>query len=52
MTKEIKPMRLYLTEIEDPREPKGLRHSLVAILSLCVVALMCGAKNPRLIAVW
>jgi len=52
MTREIRPLHPYLAEIEDPRKLKGLRHSLVAILSLCVVALMCGAKNPRLVAVW
>ena len=52
MNRQVSPLYPYLAEIEDPRKPKGIRHALAAILSLCVVALMCGAKNPNRIANW
>ena len=51
-TKAIRPLAEYLAEIPDPRDPRGIRHPLVAILCLCCVALMCGVKNPRAIAKW
>jgi hypothetical protein len=52
MPKTIRPLPEYFVEIVDPRLPKGLRHALVAILCLCVVALMCGAKTPKAMANW
>lgn len=52
MSITIRPLVNYLAQIPDPRNPKGLRHPLVAILCLCCVALMSGAKNPRAIANW
>jgi len=42
----------YLGDLVDPRQPKGLRHTLAAILCLCVVAMLCGAKTPKAIANW
>ena len=48
----IRPLVKYLVKVHDPREAKGLRHPLVAILCLCCVALMSGAKNPKAIANW
>ena len=50
MPKTIRPLPEYFVEIVDPRLPKGLRHALVAILCLCVVAMMCGAKTPTAMA--
>jgi len=52
MIKTIRPLVEYLAEIRDPRKAKGLRHPLVAILCLCCVAMMSGAKNPKAIANW
>jgi len=52
MTKTIRPLTEYLAEVADPRHAKGLRHPLLAILCLCCVALMAGAKNPKAIANW
>lgn len=52
MPKTIRPLSEYFVEIVDPRLPKGLRHGLIAILCLCVVALMCGAKTPKAMANW
>ena len=36
--------------IPDPRNPKGVRHPLGALLSLIVVALLCGEENPERIS--
>ena len=52
MTKTIRSLADHLAQIVDPRDPRGVRHPLVAILCLCCVALMSGAKNPRAIAKW
>jgi predicted transposase YbfD/YdcC len=52
MTKTVRPLVEYLAEVGDPRKAQGLRHPLVAILCLCCVALMSGAKNPKAIANW
>jgi hypothetical protein len=45
MPKTIRPLPEYFVEIVDPRLPKGLRHALVAILCLCVVALTRTSRN-------
>jgi hypothetical protein len=52
MIRPIHPLSEYLGELNDPRKAKGLRHPLVAILCLCVVAMMSGAKTPKSIANW
>jgi predicted transposase YbfD/YdcC len=52
MAQTIRPLRAYLMDITDPRDVRGRRHPLVAILRLCCVALMSGCKNPRAIANW
>ncbi len=48
----IPPLVKYLAPIADPRNPRGTRHPLSAILGLCCVALLCGAKNLRGVAQW
>jgi len=48
----IRPVAKYLAKVHDPRQAKRLLHPLVAILCLGCVALMSGAKNPRVIADW
>lgn len=48
----VRPLAEYLAEIPDPRKAKGRRHPLRAILCLCCVGLMSGARNPRAIANW
>jgi predicted transposase YbfD/YdcC len=52
MSLTIRPLRTYLAMISDPRDARGRRHPLEAILCLCCVALMSGCKNPRAIANW
>jgi DDE family transposase len=39
-----------LVEIQDPRKARGKRHPLTAILSLTVVAMLCGMKSLEAIA--
>ena len=41
-----------LRGIEDPRNPKGVRHPLSAILALSVCAMLSGAKSLYAIAQW
>lgn len=48
----IPPLKDYLAELDDPRHAKGIRHPLPAILCLCGVAMIAGAKNPEAIADW
>jgi predicted transposase YbfD/YdcC len=52
MNTTVRPLIERLAEIPDSRKPKGKRHPLPAILSLCVVAMMAGAKTPKAIANW
>lgn len=41
-----------LTEIEDFRKARGKRYELVVILTMAVVAIMCGCKSYSAIAQW
>ena len=41
-----------LSEIEDPRKPKGVRHPLPAVLALSVCAMLGGARSLYAIAQW
>ena len=41
-----------LSEVEDPRKPKGVRHPLSAILALSVCAMLGGARSLYAIAQW
>ena len=52
MSTTVRPLSEYPTDLIDPRKDKGLRHTLVALLCLCVVAMLCGAKTPKAMANW
>ena len=41
-----------LSEVEDPRRPKGVRHPLKAVLALSVCAMLSGARSLYAIAQW
>ncbi len=41
-----------LAEVTDPRNAKGKRHPLCAILALSVIAIMCGYRSYSAIAQW
>ena len=41
-----------LAEVPDPRNAKGKRHPLCAILALAVIAIMCGYRSYSAIAQW
>ena len=41
-----------LSEVPDPRNAKGKRHPLCAILALSVIAIMCGYRSYSAIAQW
>jgi hypothetical protein len=38
---------VMLADITDPRDPRGVRHPLVAVLGVAVVATLAGAANYR-----
>jgi hypothetical protein len=49
---ELGSLYSYFTKIEDKRKPKGLRYPLALILTLIVLAKLCGQDRPSGIAEW
>ncbi|WP_260479363.1 transposase family protein, partial [Kibdelosporangium aridum] len=45
-------LRELLTRIEDPRDARGVRHSLAAMLTLAAVAVAAGARSITAIWEW
>ena len=52
MTKTESRHLNILAEVPDPRNAKGKRHPLFAILALAVIAIMCGYRSYSAIAQW
>jgi predicted transposase YbfD/YdcC len=52
MNSPIRPLVDTLSDIPDPRQPRGRRHPLVAILTLMCVAMLCGYRSYSAIADW
>jgi len=49
---ELPPLALYLAQVPDPRDPRGVRHPWTAVLLLVCCALLCGARQLAAIADW
>ena len=49
---ELGSLYSYFTSIQDKRKPKGLRYPLAVILTLMVLAKLCGQDRPSGIAEW
>jgi predicted transposase YbfD/YdcC len=48
----VPPLYAYLAKVPDPRDPRGVRHPLVAVLAQVCCALLCGARHLTAIAEW
>lgn len=48
----VAPLVAYLAQVPDPRDPRGVRHPLPAILSMLTCALLCGARSLAAVADW
>lgn len=48
----VPPLFAALQHVPDPRSIKGRRHPLGAILSLAVMAMLCGARSMSAISQW
>lgn len=42
----------HLSNLNDPRDPKGQRHPFQALLAASCAAILCGARGPQAIAEW
>lgn len=42
----------YLSQVPDPRDPRGVRHPLPALLAQVSCALLCGARSLTAVANW
>lgn len=41
----MKNLIVYLEELEDPRDKRGLRHNLTNIIVMCIYAILCGCSD-------
>ncbi|WP_223281452.1 transposase family protein [Streptomyces antnestii] len=49
---EIPGLRERLAEVPDPRDPRGVRHALVAVLALTACAVLAGATSLPAVGEW
>lgn len=48
----IPQLLAYLAWVPDPRDPRGVRHSLASVLAAAVAAVLAGARSLAAIAEW
>ena len=51
-TARLPALYAYLAQVPDHRDPRGVRHPLVAVLAQVCCALLCGARHLTAIAEW
>ncbi|MEU7602698.1 transposase family protein [Streptomyces sp. NPDC041003] len=52
MPEEIPGLLERLAEVPDPRDPRGVRHTLVAVLALTACAVLAGATSLLAVGEW
>jgi predicted transposase YbfD/YdcC len=48
----VQGLRTYLEQLDDPRKARGVRYSLVDLLSLLILAKLCGEDSMKGMAEW
>ncbi|MFD3844248.1 transposase family protein, partial [Streptomyces sp. NPDC058642] len=49
---EVPRLLERLAEVPDPRDPRGVRHALVAVLALTACAVLAGATSVLAVSEW
>lgn len=52
VTTVVQSLAAHLAALTDQRKPRGVRYALTPLLTLIVLAKVCGANNPQEIAQW
>ncbi|MFF0087695.1 ISAs1 family transposase [Streptomyces canus] len=50
--REIPDLLKYLAQVPDPRDPRGVRHPLAAVLALTACAVLAGARSLLAVSEW
>ena len=50
--KQAEDLKERLSQIPDPRMPRGKRHRKLSVLMIAICALLCSASNYAAIAQW